>query len=628
MTKKHQDVLGSTYFPEELTAMPTGSNFGIGEFQFDNSAGSMSARFDAGGGSGLPEGLDGAITASLGRAIDLGDIMRESSIQDLSWLEVSEQDLDRLPKNPFFEAVPELEEAWGMNRRTDGVNLQANNLDLDRIRYEESLKEANDKPRWKHDSADLARVIRRAMRRSAAGVNLDAILKEAAEALGDEAVRIRPAMLKVKDEHGLAGNVFIRAAAYPGYTQGKWKDEIRKSASNAKFIIVTPREMKLSTTIQNGWCMVTGKRAVTEVPWNAALAHYGPILRAAGHKVAGSDPKAALRAAFLSAPKALDKVAEFKPTHIAPADRISSADALSEVQSFNGERQVVTAAHADRRRKKAAAQIGKWVSNGLLAKDKALSLIRDYGEDPYKLVQAALAVVKAGKEAAAYSGVENDTRMEASSIEEARIALASVEDPKVPMHPETRGVLRWARKAMSEGAAGQELDWLIERRFAPSTIKRAQEALDELRAAHEGGAGFAYVDAKGYASKSGTTGCDEGALKHRANQIKNVLAMDRCAGCAFRAERKDGTSKCQKYAKSLITPADFPAGMRNYRQAMIRQANLGDAEATNELFSRPGYDPTEFNLTASEMNDFEIEPEHNTERIAEILFGGMIVETK
>lgn len=812
--KSHQDILGESHFPEELTALPDASNYGLNGFpDLGNASGSMQQFFERENGSGLPDGVEGVLANEDG--FDLGDMMKEGGVQDLSWLEVSEQDLDRLPKNPHYNAVPELEEAWGLGRRTDGVHFR----DLSKVKYEESLKEAS-APKWKHDFKTLTRVVRKAARRSAARQNIDDILREAAETLEEDAVRIRPAMLKIKAEHGLAGNVFVRAAAYPGYEQGKWKELLRRTASKAKYIIVPKDWLEGKTHIMDGWDMAAGKQAVTEVPWDEALNHYGPILRAAGYKVAsGGDPKEMLRAAFLSSPQALDKAAEFLPTHVTPSERISSEDAAKAVREAPRERRVYEARHEAKRAHKAVQRVQRWAAEGLLSSDMADTLI-DKHADAHELTAEAMKVIVASKGASAFSGLENDVRPTPASIEEARAALASFEPPKpislkerqaaavrkraqirivkwmkagmisredgirlvkssadpsdmlraatslitaheaaeysgeknaallapeitpdevwselqaaekrasssqakvdrtvkerreastraarqveelkgrvakiekaidkgvrgealtrmiartiprkqaraamrflapllrktgalevsgekaeyegvayrpveqrvasvTPSQLEERGVIKWVRKAMSEGAAGRDLDWMIENRFTQALISRTASAVEKLREAHEGGAGFIYVDAEAYASPEGTKGCDQGALKHRANQVKNVLAMDRCQGCAFKVARSDGSPKCQKYSKTLITEGDFPETMGQFRQANIREANMSDAEALGELFSRPGYDPGEFNLQASEMMNVEIEPEYNTDKISEILFGGIIVD--
>jgi len=221
------------------------------------------------------------------RGLHFDDFLKEGSdgvdLADLNWLELVEQDPDRLPKDTTETAIPELEEAWGTDRRTDGVHVHpSHQVDLERARYEESLRK-NTSPSYRFEAKDLQRVVRKAMRRSAHPrmYALKDILHEAAETLGDEAFRVKRAMHLVKDDYGLAGNVFIRASAYPGYEQGKWGKEIKRFGS-AEFILVDAKTLNGATHIQDGFCKVTGKRAVTEVPWEAAYKHYRPLLEATG----------------------------------------------------------------------------------------------------------------------------------------------------------------------------------------------------------------------------------------------------------------------------------------------------------------------------------------------------------
>ena len=60
---------------------------------------------------------------------DLGDLVSKTAsplLVDLSWLEMAEQDPDRLPKSPNDAVLSGLVEAWGTERRTDGVSIVPN----------------------------------------------------------------------------------------------------------------------------------------------------------------------------------------------------------------------------------------------------------------------------------------------------------------------------------------------------------------------------------------------------------------------------------------------------------------------------------------------------------------------
>lgn len=818
MSKKglHIDVLGESFLPDDLFSQNLGSSYGLGEYpDLEYGMGVLDPEV-------TPEAPEAAYRITARKVFASGDLdtlaiadlMKEGSLTDLSWLELEEQDIERLPKDTTHGTmIPELEDAWTAHQPVEEFRLHAHNVDLAHAYYNESLEgDSKPKPQYKHSGKDLTRIVRRAMRRSAAGHDLKEILREAAQALGPEAHRIHAAMKSVVEEHGLAGNVFIRASAYPGYEQGKWNEHLHKVASGARYILVDEKTLKSSTTIQNGRCIVTKKLAVVEVPWKEALAHYEPKLTASGRKVAGGDPRAVLRAAFLSLPEKEAAETVF-PTHKAPAQRITRAAAWTKFQSMPHEKPRIydpKVAQEQAEREAAWMKIQEWVNAGLIPLDQAMGVVDKKTGGPLMLRRVA-ALIVASKGASAFSGVPNDLRPSEATLEEAKRVLASVEVPQVidisdrpikearerahrtivrwvragflneeqgrrlvqseakpldvlhaasrlasmpmkaaaysgaandnraapeadqsavwaslrqaeaevaekqsnvnrrlsqklaqtveaqvevikqavdkgvrgrvlrdlisrsiprggerlatklltpilkqsnaldetpPKNAAYRGpayrpapqkvaevepgfkeestLLHWVRKAMSEGFAGRDLDDLLEQRFSTRLRQASADKVAALRAEHEGGAGFVYVDASAYASERGTKGCEEGALKHRANGLKFVLAMDRCAGCALANPRPDGTRVCQTYNKTLMTAADQPDGMEAIRQENIRAARMSDEELTASYFA-PTYDPSEFNLHNDALADITLR-EANVEGLGEILFGGMVLE--
>jgi len=181
-------------------------------------------------------------------------------------------------------------------------------------------------------------------------------------------------------------------------------------------------------------------------------------------------------------------------------------------------------------------------------------------------------------------------------------------------------VARWTRQQMTEGTAGSVLTGLLKTKFAPSFLKQAQQVIDQVRAAHEGLSGFAYVDAEAYASPTGSKGCDEGALKHRANQLKFVLAMDRCQSCSFANRLADGTPICQKYNKKLASeiPVENPS---EYQAEMLRMADASDAEQTASLFGTTY--TNDFGLQNSSLDGFGFNETASVEQLSGLFFGGM-----
>jgi hypothetical protein len=196
--------------------------------------------------------------------------------------------------------------------------------------------------------------------------------------------------------------------------------------------------------------------------------------------------------------------------------------------------------------------------------------------------------------------------------------VASSPEIEVPAG-EIRKAARWVRQQMSEGTAGRQLDQLIQLRLSPRIASAAGEHIATQRKEHEGLAGHIYVDASAYASAEGVAGCDDGALLHRANQLKFVRAMGRCDGCVF----KNADGVCQKYNKTLLDeiPADVA---EQFRATNLASHEMTDQEETAAMFG-VGVDAAsqamEFGLHNAMLDDVDsATPEHAT--IDGIFFGG------
>lgn len=186
---------------------------------------------------------------------------------------------------------------------------------------------------------------------------------------------------------------------------------------------------------------------------------------------------------------------------------------------------------------------------------------------------------------------------------------------------EVRRLLRWASVQMTEGFAGQDLDHLLQSRFSSGLLKASEAPLVQLRLKHEGLAGHLYVDASAYATPAGTTGCDTGALTHRANAIPSVLQMDRCGSCSANV---DGS--CQKYRKLLVSGPPVPDPVR-YQKEAIRLANSGDAERTASLFT-PSYSAEEFDLQNDGLDQFDYDTLPSNEEVSDVLFDGFVIPSE
>jgi hypothetical protein len=605
------DILGESHIPADLLTPTLGSNYGLDGYpDMEYGMGVLEGVLDQEGTEEAPYSRHASEKVGVdeeAEGMDLTALM-EDSLADLAWLDPTQlQDPERLPETPV--SIPELEEAWGVHRRTNGVQVVAR--DLDRARYEESLESPTAKKQA--TARSLMKIVRRAMQRSAAGHDLNDLMQEAILHLGDQVKRASAPLLLVRGEHGLAGNVFIRAAAYPGYAQGKWKS-LRQTG--ARYVVVSPDQMRKATWIQDGRCIYTKKIAVTEVPWEEAYRYYAPRLETAkGIKVASkADPREALRAAFLHVPEAKQADSTYRPKH----DPSQREGFLAE----GGQEQKVYT-QQERRVANGVRKIMGAISKGAYG-DQLKALIRKtFRDEDHRLAAKALTPILTKTGALEQKPVERASYQGPEFTAHSMTRLASLGDENANVMSRTaRGAMRWIRRAMSEGFAGKELTTLIDKRFANEVLAEIEEPLKVARKAHEGGAGFLYVDAEAYASPRGVKGCEEGALKHRANQIPAVAQMGRCASCAMVRDLQDGTRKCAVYNKALLDDTTGP-DIERVKKANIRVANMNDAEQTAAFFSAPenAFDPSEYGLRNANLEDVSPDLPEN-EKVAEITFGG------
>jgi len=727
MSKKKQaewiDHLSESQMPDDSMTFTDASTYGLDGFQFDvpDNEGVLEgpARLpETKGLSGLPDGvIQGqqqedvdlrAITETedgfnLTSMLDESDITteeqrKEASLADLDWLDPTKpQDPERLPdQEDTLDTIPTLEEAWGVDRRTDGVHLIPNK-DLDAARYQESLSEAqphSDLPGNKN-AAELREAAFSIVRRAHYGKSLKALKQELVSRFGREAKVFRKLMAQLEREKGLLGKVYIRASAFPGLKNGYGVKELRRACMSCRYVITDDETIASKL----------GMEAVTDVPWKKALRHYAPRLKAAGYIVPESDSaRKALKSAFLAGP--VEKIPEptLKPQGIVMAKAPEVVDDGTPVVS--SEKQAT-----DRKMRAALVQIAKWVKADKLSQEDALRL-REYGQQdsirPESLLKAASALVVASKGVPVYEGEgldkgtqsarqaawssleEQQAEVEVALFKKAQVKLAKAVKAGQLTHKEAQrlvkrassaselssrmaaaiqaaqemrsfdvefeetaeykgtpqkaapvasthipeidawtkramdavqgtdhkagevlGLVRWARMQMSEGKAGENLDLLLKARFSSGLLEVSSNMLDDVRVAHEGLSGHLYVDAAAYASPKGLTGCEKGSLKHRANQLKTVLAMDRCASCVH----KNADGVCSLYNKRLVDTVPTP-DPESYQKEAIRLANAPDNEVTASLFN-----PSEFDLRAPD--EVDLDPDVTAETLSDVLFGGL-----
>lgn len=401
-------LVAESDLPADEFTWTEGSNYGLDGFSFDQTLGEGLNHGDQSGLSGpitpaqtsgmseLPDGFiskEGEVDdfgwsdISLNDEVDglnLSDMLSEeegalpmsaqakqaASLVDLSWLDpTQEQDPARLPKPlrpdvPPLNSSPELEEAWGVDRRTDGLSLVPNR-DKAIADYEKSIESGLPAtPGVEKNAQDAAWHIKKAVRMSHYGETMGTIVNYLHANL-DEATA-RQAVLVIATDHGVAGKVFVRASAFPGLKNGKWVAELKRIARTARYVITD--NPLIATKL--------GMEMVTEVPWKQALAHYSPLLKAASYHVASAgDAKKTLQLAFLTGPKEAAHIPTFKPVDVRPADGVTAAAAKATLRTAPKQaREVLVRDDTAQARQAAQVLVSKAVKAGIITTADALRL--------------------------------------------------------------------------------------------------------------------------------------------------------------------------------------------------------------------------------------------------------------
>jgi len=319
------------------------------------------------------------------------------------------------------------------------------------------------------------------------------------------------------------------------------------------------------------------------------------------------------------------KSASYQGQHLTAHVSETQAHSKDELEALNAMRTKLASLQATEgdsdvaKEKEADSYLKRAHESGLVNKAQYRKLA-SLKATPKRKIELITAVIEHGTRTKT-AGVQSNLNQKKDYEGVAYTAHTSERTQKTASQKELSVVNNWVSRQMNEGSMGRELDQLIHAKFSDQIIKQASSSIENLRKKHEGLAGVVYVDASVYASKDGTTGCDEGALRHRANPIKFLLKMDRCKGCVF--ANADGV--CQKYNKTLVKkpPVEDTEG---YQRESIRLANAPDHEITASLFGN-SYDPNEFNLANSDFDSIDYNPEKQEEnKLSGVLFGGFEID--
>lgn len=448
--------------------------------------------------AGVEQELEGAmdlgeldIVAKFSPKVDRSD----TGIIDLSWIGDAYQDPARLPNMPVDNGIPELQEAWG--DRGDGIH-RIDLYERGAVSYEDALQHEEDDDPLNRDK--LASLVRAAMRRSAAGVPIDTIRRQIVDHLGPERGRkvIGP-VRAIGAEHGLVGNIYVRASAYPGLHMGKWADAFKKAAKGTRYLVAGCDGQDCGACACAMGLTVVG--SPNDIDWHDAYAHYAPQLEATGRldrtatvkpiKNGSADNKReALRQAFLrreAAPRTVIEPSRSKVTM--PSDGVTAAAAVKAVAEFKAPHQVVLSLrhrHDVAAAKKVVQKLGQMVKASLLSEAEAKALCGS-SASPHAILKAAAQIALTVK-TARYSGGRHAVRSNGISKEAAWKELHAAEaksqadlemrrrDTAENLHQKVRMI----QAQVKGGLKGQKLGTLIRQTLTQAEAVAASDILGPL----------------------------------------------------------------------------------------------------------------------------------------------------
>lgn len=345
---------------------------------------------------------------------DIPRAKKATSVMDLAWLDPTQkQDPARLPNShsPYqagnadkpdtnaLYLLPQLIEAWGVDRRTDGLSLVPNK-DRETEAYLQTLGKTPSSELPTGKKATLKDAICRAVRQAHFGVPMEDIKQGLVDSLGSEAVRAKKAVEQIERDYGLAGKVFIRASAFPGLRNGKWVRELKKKARTARYVITDDPAVADKLKME----------MVQSIPWAKAANYFVPRMKAAGYQIPkySKDPQEMLRKMFSSRPLKDTPLVEEKPVIRHQVASVRAAqEALKDRQS---QESLVRGSFQDAQQKKALQKMARWVKQGLLSK-KAARRINEQAETPVQMLkQASQLISSSSVQSGIYEGIGEGDR--------------------------------------------------------------------------------------------------------------------------------------------------------------------------------------------------------------------------
>lgn len=243
---------------------------------------------------------------------DIGDIsefLKESSLVDLSWLDVDEEAyraLDRLPKQNL-DCVPDLEALW----RHENKPPEAYVPNTGAPKTLSDLSQAHSGRTT--PAKEIARTARLLIMETTDPTKIANLLRQRYDR--DSLLGAREVLSKILPEIGLLGKVYIHSSDFDDCHRGLGVDLAQKYASEARFVVA---KIRCSGCIQakDGHCAVFHKKIVVNVPYTEELAEKVESLqKSKGYQIQAStdSPKSRLRRAYLAKPLVQKGIEADKP---------------------------------------------------------------------------------------------------------------------------------------------------------------------------------------------------------------------------------------------------------------------------------------------------------------------------
>jgi len=476
---------------------------------------------------------------------DLGNFMKDGSVPNLDWLEVSEEDYEKLETLPRqnLDVLPDLEAAWSHEGQPPSAYFVPNQAGAPRTMGD--MSEVHGPLRTA--PADIMKYARLLFTRTSDGRKIGSFLAHKFDRQSLEAVRSE--LIALTNEIGLLGNYYINASDLPGCHNSpkQLQTFVKQYASDTPFIKAKP-ECSSCVHAKNDNCSVFHKQIVLQVPYTPALADtVEKIQRAKGKSVPASenlDARERIRAAYQASDIPVAVAAQAPHPVPDPARDLRPAKAPVPIQ---------IQADLTVQRKKANEAVDEAFGGGRITVVKA--------QTAYKAVASArsaadLTTVKesigavAPRKLPVYTGVGQQPPMPeiSKAAQDEFIQHASglmverqASDMEAVAAHNAAPIIALLRREMLKGRSEQELTQALRLAFDERDLQATQAQWGPL---------FKQAGLYGviFSTQESFSNCHEGAdfLARHSSSVRAIIAGKKCEGCFF-----NKLSRCLLYGRKL-----------------------------------------------------------------------------